>query len=135
MNLEELENKLPNGFHDAQLININIDYSNQKAVLDINLWTGDLDAKESELRETWRHGKLTINKLLFCVIEPPDSNYHYIESGPVNIDGGPMKALSSPPKIPLPNPLPKDAFVHWFYVSDWNAFIYIAGMDAQFDWQ
>jgi hypothetical protein len=136
MNLEDIESKLPNGFHDAQLNSLNIDYSNQKAVLDITVWTSDLDSKDPELRETYRLGKLTINNLLFCIIEPPDSNYYpYHENGSVTIDAGPFDSIPNPPQMPSLKPLPKEAFVHYFYVSDWNSLIYIAGMDAQFDWQ
>ena len=35
MTLEEIENSLPNGLHDAQISNINIDYINRKAKIAI----------------------------------------------------------------------------------------------------
>jgi hypothetical protein len=34
----------------------------------------------------------------------------------------------------LPKPIPDSVFAHYFYVNDWNAFIYIAAASAQFDW-
>ena len=30
--------------------------------------------------------------------------------------------------------LPKSAIAHYFFNSDWNAFIYVAAMSAEFEW-
>ena len=137
MNLLKIDNELPNGFHDSYLKSIQVDYCNRKIIIDLDIWVGDSDSKDEESREKYRLGKLSINNFLYCAIDPPDPNYSYHESKPLRIDGGPIEETSSPP-LPsglLPKSLPKDVFVYWFFVRDWNSFIYIAGIDAQLIWR
>ncbi|MGV7220296.1 MAG: hypothetical protein ACQ9MH_02075 [Nitrospinales bacterium] len=137
MNLKKIECELLNGFHDAYLKNIQVDYCNRKVILDLDISIGDPDANDKESREKYRLGQIIITNFLYCVIEPPDSNYSFQESKPLWIDGGHIEEILPPP-LPsglLPKSLPDDAFVYWFFVRDWNSYIYIAGIDARLIWQ
>jgi hypothetical protein len=40
MTLEELENALPNGLHDAGVNRINVDY---ESTFDVEIWVGDMN--------------------------------------------------------------------------------------------
>jgi hypothetical protein len=31
--------------------------------------------------------------------------------------------------------LPEGSFAYWFFVNNWNSFIHVAAMDAQFEWK
>lgn len=134
MKLEEIEKMLPNGFHDSLLKSITIDYSKHEAIFDLHIWVGDLYAENAESRETYRRCLLKLYQLYFCVIEAPDPKYPYHESDCLRLDGGPLNSIEKKPAFQLPNTLPKDVATYWFFIEEWNAFIYVAAMSAQLDW-
>jgi hypothetical protein len=72
--LEGLAYTLPNGFHDAQVTSVGIDYVKREARLLIDLWVGELRSDNEELREAYRKGELRLSGLLYWVIEPPHAN-------------------------------------------------------------
>ena len=51
MNIEDIEKTLPNGFHDAILQRLNIDYINKIVELDLNVWVGDINSENENIRE------------------------------------------------------------------------------------
>ncbi|MDP3110722.1 MAG: hypothetical protein Q8M71_01290 [Thermodesulfovibrionales bacterium] len=133
MTIEEIEKELPNGFHDAVLTKIAIDYEKRKIMLEIEVNISKSDLPDEVCREASRAGRLTLSGLLFCVIESPDPQYRFHETKNLWIsDSGSVKSLKIPAR--LPTILPNGAFVHYFFVNDWNAFIYLAAMDALFEW-
>lgn len=134
MTIEEIEKTLPNGFHDASLEKLNIHYDTREAELEMLVDVGNPDAPSEEAREGTRKGVLTLTSFLFCVIEPPDSRSSYQEVRGLWIaDSGP--AISTKLATKLPGPLPKGAFAHYFFINDWNSFIFIAAEDARFEWK
>jgi hypothetical protein len=132
MTIKEIESNLPNGFHDANLKTISIDYVTRKAELDITVDISNAEAPEEDATEDYRDGKLILSGLLFCIIEPPD-----LRSADLNADGlwitssGTVKPGEMLKDLPLL--LPEGAFVHYFFVNNWNASIYLAAMDARFE--
>jgi hypothetical protein len=127
MTFEEIENNLPNGFHDARINKINLDYVKRVATFDLEICVLD---SEDETPEDYRAAKLTLLGLLFCVIEAPESTYPYYEGKSLCVDAG-SSNLGKSSLTRLPEPLPEGAFAHWFFVNNWNAFIHVAAMDAQ----
>lgn len=128
MTLEELENLLPNGLHDAELKSLAVDYESRTAVLKLDLLVGNPEGVTEEEREGYAHGELTVSGLRFCIVEAPE--YEEAEEGALSIDAGPTTPEWIEKhgwKLPA---VPPDCFRHWVYVSDWNAFIHIAGRDA-----
>jgi hypothetical protein len=132
--LAEIVDSLPNGFHDAMIQNLKIDYVKREAEFTIDVWVGDLQSKDDSIREKYRSGKLLLSSLLYCVIGPPDSSYQYDKPAPLWVDAGPIDKLSAPLSASLPKPIPADSFAYWFFVRDWNAFIYIAAKSARLIW-
>lgn len=129
MTLEELENTLPNGFHDAEIKRIAVDYELRKATLEVAVWVGEMD-DPPEQREAYKNGHVVISGLFFLVMEPPDAKRPFNGSH-LRIDGCDMrKNLESE----LLKTLPADAFFRSFWVNEWNAFIHIAARDAQISW-
>ena len=46
-----------------------------------------------------------------------------------------MKPFLIKSPIPkLPGLLPREAFSHYFYIGNWNSFIFLAATDAKFEW-
>ncbi len=133
MTIEDIENNLPNGFHDANLIGVNIDYVKREVTLDIEVDISSPESRSEGNMENYRRGILTLLGLLFCVIEPPDFQYADLDNKGLWITGSnPVRPAEIPTKFPTK--LSEDAFVHFFYISNWNASIYLAAMDARFEW-
>src|SRR5437879_6449262 len=119
MTLEELENTLPNGLHDAEILRIAVDYAVRNLTLEVAVWVGDMgDAPER--REAYKSGRIEISGLLFLVMEAPDPKYPF-QSSDLRIDGCDMsKNLDTQ----LLQSLPAGAFLRSLWVNEWNAFIH-----------
>jgi hypothetical protein len=86
MTLEELENTLPNGLHDADVQGITVDYAQRKVTFDLAVWVGRMEDPPPERREAYKNGRIEISGLLFFVMEPPDPKYPFTCTG-LTIDG------------------------------------------------
>jgi hypothetical protein len=129
MNLEELEASLPNGLHDAQLCRFEVDYINRTASIVVSIWIGDLDGTTREAREVYRQARIDLQGLAFAAVDPPEKTSG---DGSLRIDSGTGVAPTS--DLILPSHLPKNCFVHWIFVTQWNAFIHVAAETATICW-
>ena len=132
MTFEELDQRYPNGFDDAEITSIAISYRTRTAAIELNLRG---QQPESSASQIYRPGLLTIQGFYYFSIEPPDIDHLHQTARPlIQVDG-----LSEDPReFPLfervkPN-LPAGAFSCRLFVHDWNSFIHIAARDAQFSW-
>ncbi len=75
---------------------------------------------------------LKFNDIIFCVIEPPyildfdNSNLWIADTGLVDISN----IYSSN----APEHFPKNAFIYYLFINNWNAFIYISALNVSFEW-
>ena len=70
MTLEELDHSLPNGFHDAKMFSLSIDYAAGIAIFRLSLLVGWPDDPPPE-RYAYQEATLTVRGLCFCSIDPP----------------------------------------------------------------
>jgi hypothetical protein len=132
--LVDIENSLPNGFHDAFLESVDVDYMSKRALIKLRLCIGDPDASTEKEREAYRGANLELLDVVYLVIEGPDPRSKYAETKGLWIDGGEVKSDSAP-AMPIPvEQLPSGAFAYWFFVRDWNSFIHVAARDAKLQW-
>ncbi len=132
MTLDGIDRALPNGFHDAFLRELAIDYVRRQARLRLDLSVGDPAAPNEADREAYRPAAVLISELHWCIIEPPATTVEgRSKHTGLGIDAGPVSGLPSRPTLPA---APAGAFVWWFFVRDWNAFIYVAANDATLGW-
>jgi len=132
--LIEIENSLPNGFHDAILESVEVDYVFRRVEIKLRLWTGDPDASNESEKEAYREAHLELLGLVYFVIEGPDPKSKYPETKGLWIDGGEVKS-NSVPTMPSPiEQVPPGTFKYWFFVRDWNSFIHFAAQDARLQW-
>lgn len=121
-------------FHDARIETITIDYLKRQVELQCVLYVGNPD--DIIAREATAKGQLTIIGLLYLAIEPPDENYVYDEGSlDVSYNGA---VPTTPFKLPiarLPQDTPENAFAHYFFVYNYNAFVFLAATGAHFVWQ
>lgn len=134
MTIDEISRTLPNGFHDSDILSINIDYVEATATFLIRV---DLCSPDEEVEITSRSGVMKLTGLLYCVIEPTTLSLtnpvvHPVREMWISADSSDFSELNEPPK--LPSPLPEKSFRHWFFDSNGNLFIYVAAMDASFCW-
>lgn len=129
MDIEEIEKSLPNGFHDASLRKIEIDFVKKEAKFHLAVDVSDCDA--IPLKEEYRDGILTLMGLVYCVVEPPSSSSVELNEALWIADSGPISSIEPAVKLPA---IPAKAFAYYFFVNNWNAFIYVAAIDATFEW-
>lgn len=134
MTLDELDHILPNGFHDAQLFSLELNYAAGSAKLHLKLLVG-WPEDPGEEREAYQEAILTITGLCFCSIEPPQSTYPFLPDGkPIWLSGDAAKPDHLPTLPELVEKFPSGAWCYRFFMDDWNAFIHIAGRDAECAW-
>jgi hypothetical protein len=132
MTFEDLEKELPNGFHDAELSDVQIDYVHGSMKLRMSFWVGSMQGPN---RDEYRPGELRMTGLYFCTIDPPDPNYRYVPTGSaLNVSGDPAKPDTFPALEQLSPTLAPGVSCYRFFVHEWNSFINIAAKDVQVSW-
>jgi hypothetical protein len=132
MTFEELDQTLPNGFHDAKIQKVGVDYAEHSAIIAIHLLVGMPDNANPD---EYRQATLKINGLCYCSIEPPDPTYPFLRGGaPISVAGYPEDPVTFPALNALLAVMPKDITCYRFFVHDWNSFIHIAAKDVQISW-
>jgi hypothetical protein len=131
MTLDELNYRFPNGFHDAEVYSIELNYRDGAAKLHLSLWVGSMDDPQPE-RESYQEATVIVTGLYFCSIDPPDPTYPFIPHGKyIDVSGDPANVDRLPSLPDLLSKLPADAWCYRFFVTDWNRFIHIAGRNAE----
>jgi hypothetical protein len=125
MTIEDIEQLLPNGFHDSYITALHVNYAQRTVEIDMKIWVSDAEAADPD---EYQPLKLSLSGLLYFVIEPPD---HPDTSEPWLVDGGSSEVATSPSR--LLRPLPTGAFTYWFFVNNWNSYIHIAALTANFE--
>jgi len=127
--LEDLERTLPNGLHDAEFVEIQVDYAVQTAVLGVNIDVGAGDNSASGDGENYRAARIRFFGIQFVVIDPPMAGDSY-ERVSV-IDTGSGEPRTSPCRLP---PTREDCFLCWVFVTRWNSFVRISAHDVRLEW-
>ncbi len=134
MTLDELDHNLPNGFHDAEISSLELDYVAGIAKFQLSLLVGGPDGPEA-MGDTYRRAILTITGLCFCSIGHPYPTYPFLPNGkPICVSGDPARPDHLPTLSDLAAKFPAGTWCYRFFVQDWNAFIHIAGRDAEVRW-
>lgn len=124
----EVDALLPNGFHDAVLRELHIDFGRAEARLTFDFLTGVPDAETEEGRESMRPGVLQLSGLASLSVEPVDARYDFTDGRGVNVDGG----FGPYPGDPEP---PPDLLVRlWLYASTWNSGMRFVARACDFAW-
>ena len=122
-------------FHDVRVSRISIDYVRREVELECTIPVGWWNSPNREgLTEGEKKGTLVLTGLLYLVLEPPDANYPYEDSQGIEVTGtGPVAPEQFAVHLSrMPQDLPEEAFLQYFYVSEWNAYIFVAATGALF---
>lgn len=132
MTFDELDQRFPNGFDDAEITNLTVDYRDRIVALELNL-RGNLP--DSPNSQEYGRAVLTLRGFYYFSIEPPDPDHlFYPGRAKIVVDGLPEDPRQFTLFEHLKPKLPMGAFCCRFYVHDWNSFIHIASRDARFSW-
>ncbi|GAB4465415.1 MAG: hypothetical protein OHK0029_36010 [Armatimonadaceae bacterium] len=122
-------------FHDVKVVEISLDYVKREAkfecVIPVGFWNSP---NRYGIFHGVIHGTLILMGLLYIVVEPPDKNYSFEDSQGIEItsEGSVTEEKFATQLASLPQDLPDDAFLHYFFVSEWNSFIFVAATEAKF---
>jgi hypothetical protein len=141
MTLEQIELALPNGFHDAFLCALSVDYVGRKAEMEIEIWVGSMNTSDYQGREAYRRGRLQFLGLLLFTSEIPNGEFLSDEADDLpnglSIDISPVAQYPSNhegKKWP-DEPLPEGAFQCAFcFMGDANSYLRIAARDVKWTW-
>src|SRR5271156_2972770 len=132
MTFEELSEMLPNGFHDAEIRMIRVDFVDRFMLLGVNIHVstpGDSD------RERYRQGTLKVESLCLFFVEPPDHQHRFVLDGaPLNATGNTARAGQNAKVDRLLTALPPNSTAYLFFLDDWNSRLYLAGAGVEFSW-
>jgi hypothetical protein len=132
MTFEELDSQYPNGFCDARITGIDIDYAKRTATVHLSLRR---NMPESQDRDLYSRAVLTTRNFYYVSVEPPDSDHlFYPSNGNITVDGFTEDAEQFSLVKKLEGTLPVGAFVCRLFVHDWNSFIRIAAPEAELEW-
>jgi hypothetical protein len=126
---EVVEATLPEGFHDAEILRVCIDYPRQVAIIELDVWLGPSVAKDGQTKNKYRRAEMRFPGLQFFVSDPPDENYPFDEARPITIDLEPDGAGT--PALPQRDP---NAFVCSFFVQEWNSCLRLSATGCEFEW-
>jgi hypothetical protein len=120
--------------HDSTITTIFTDYVARKAIFTIEINIGNIEV-ESE-RETRATGILTFEQLQYFVAESPDGHHNFDNSIGLTVSGdGSLQDTKFKTALPILPVVDDDAFVHWFYINEWNSSIFISAKNVTFTWR
>ena len=131
MTLEDLDQRLPNGLHDAQIKALLHDYERGVVTLKVAMLVG-LPHDPPPERSRYRIGEIHFHGAMFCVIEileneralghPRSIWFSYSRTDPGNLPE------------PIRRQLPPETLCYSLYILDWESTIHIAASDISFQW-
>ena len=131
MTFEQLDHDLPNGFHDAEIQKVIVDYAEHSAIIIMRLLVGTPHSANSD---EYRPATLKISGLYYYSIDLPNPKYPFVRGAAINVAGCPEDPQTFPDLNSLLAMMPKGVTCYRFFVHEWNSFIHIAANDVQFSW-
>lgn len=132
MTLEQLEEELPNGLHDAAISSITRNFESGNLTLELSILTG-LPDDPPERRNERRNGFITFTGVELFVIESPEASSAFLAPGSVSFS----VSRSEPGLFPddIVSKLTRGVDMYSFFVLDWHSSIHIAASDMHFGWE
>lgn len=133
MYINNIALSLPNGFHDAVLRSIMVDYDQACAAFTLSIWVGTIEGERRQGTVDYREGVLCLDKLRFFAVDSTDFLLRNKKNKEILIDGGTYNDLPNQQQVLLPVVAQTKSF-YWFFVSAFNSFIYVDALDATFQY-
>jgi hypothetical protein len=131
MTLEDIDQTLPNGFHDATISEITHNYIHATLKFKIEVLVGLPDMPPQD-RSRYRQAELLFRGVLFCIIESPDFESAFKHPGKLWFSFSRMEPQTIPEE--LAKTIPSQALCYSFFVLDWHSSIHVAVADVELSW-
>lgn len=129
MNIDDIEEGLPNGLHDSLLRAYSSNPDQRRAEFVLDVWVGDLHSTITSERECHRRARLELLGLGYLVVDDPDPRYGPFDESPVQID-----TCAPDDDADRVRHVPPGGFAGRFFVTDWNSFIHFSALEARLTW-
>jgi len=129
VNIGDIEAGLPNGLHDALLRTFSSDPVQRRAEFILDVWLGDLHSAAPSERERYRAARLELIGLAYLILDDAQLRSRVIDALPVQVD-----ACAADDDLERARQVPQGGFAGRFFVTEWNAFIHFAALEARLTW-
>jgi hypothetical protein len=131
MTLEDLDQTLPNGLHDARIRSLRYDFESATVKLEVEILFGLPDDPPLE-RFRYRNGEILFHQVLFCSVEIPENARILKHPGSIWFVFSRTERGVLPEKIVAS--LPMEALCYSLYILEWESQIHIASGNVSFSW-
>jgi hypothetical protein len=131
MTLDEIAARLPNGFHDAEILELVMNYESLRLLLRVNVLVG-LPNDEPGRRDSCRAGEIVFEGVRYFSVEPPRPDSSFRHPGAVGFSYEKMESAVLPPEIL--QKLPPETKSYSLFVREWLSHVHIAAGDLTFLW-
>jgi hypothetical protein len=132
MTILDIDEELPNGFHDARLLAIHRNLGDGITALDIEVLVGLPDEKAGD-RDRTRNGTLNFKETKILVIDPPDVESSFMFLGAATFVITEDEAGSLPTRFF--GKLGDKQHIYTIFVREWLSNIVIAAATVEFVWR
>jgi hypothetical protein len=119
--------------HDAELLNLTIDYVQATAEFTLSVCIGDPESESETIGETRHTGILTVTGLEMLSIEPPTRDNSRSPHKGLLVDAD-LETTFLRSRAQLVDQT-GDQLQFWIYVLDWNSFMRVTGKKVSFRWE
>ena len=127
MTIEELEDKFPNGFHDAHLVGMTVDFPFASACVELDVDCDDPDPN------FYTRIKFRLTGLSLFVVEPPDIRISLSYGETLDASGYETSDKMLPNLESYRKNAPAGSFFYSFFMNHWNCFIHLAAMNVELE--
>lgn len=126
---DAIRDSLPNGFHDAILNRMTLDFCAKEAFFEFRFWVGSMDRPAGAGREARRDGILRLTGVTRVEVGAPDARYEVDAQTGIVVDGdfgeypGGAGCLAG------------GEIGFWLYVSSWNSRMTFSARACRLEWK
>src|SRR5258708_5276620 len=131
MTLEQLEEELPNGLHDAQIRSTNRNFENGTLTFGVRILIGLPDDPPTK-RNEYRNGTITFTEVAMFVIESPEASSAFVAPGSVSFSASRSEVDLLP--VDIVKKFPQGVSMYSFFILDWYSNVHVAASDMRFGW-
>jgi hypothetical protein len=124
MTIEELEETLPNGFHDSQIVSISVNFLVGTCCIELDVDHDDPDP------DVFKRMKLQLKDVSLVAIEPPDPKIDLSTKETVWASGHPTSEKILPALDSYRKSAPPNTFFYSFFLHELNCHIHLGAKEA-----
>jgi hypothetical protein len=125
--IEELENEFPNGFHDAHLVGMAVDFPAKSLRIELDVDCDDPDPN------VYTRIKFRLTGLSLFIVEPPYLRIPLSYGDTIWTSGNETSDKMLPGLETYRKNTPAGSFFYSFFLNHWNCFVHVAATNAELE--